>query len=81
MTGNTGLGFIQSLDLNKGAIAGSVAHDSHNLVVAGMNDIDMMIVARHISSIGGGLAVAEGGQVKLTMSLPIAGLMSEKPIE
>jgi adenine deaminase len=49
MTGNTGLGFIQSLDLNKGAIASSVAHDSHNLVVAGTNDIDMMIVARHIS--------------------------------
>ena len=48
MTGNTGLGFIQSLD-RKGAIASSVAHDSHNLVVAGTNDIDMMIVARHIS--------------------------------
>jgi adenine deaminase len=81
MTGNIGLGFVQGLGLNKGAIASSVAHDSHNLVVAGMNDIDMMIVARHISSIGGGLAVAEGGQVKATMSLPIAGLMSEKPIE
>jgi adenine deaminase len=81
MTGNIGLGFVHGLGLNKGAIVSSVAHDSHNLVVAGMNDIDMMIVARHISSIGGGLAVAEGGQVKATMSLPIAGLMSEKPIE
>lgn len=69
MTGN--IGFVQGLGLNKGAIASSVAHDSHNLVIAGMNDIDRMIVARHISSIGGGLAVAEDGQVKATMSLPI----------
>ncbi len=52
----SGLGFVQGLGLNKGAIASSVAHDSHNLVVAGMNDIDMMIVARHISSIGGTLS-------------------------
>lgn len=52
------------MGLNKGAIASSVAHDSHNLVVAGMNDIDMMIVARHISSIGGRLAVAEVDKLK-----------------
>jgi adenine deaminase len=43
MTGNVGLGFVQGLGINRGAIASSVAHDSHNLVVAGMNDVDMMI--------------------------------------
>ena len=51
-TGNVGLGFVQGLGLEKGAIASSVAHDSHNLVVAGMNDNDMLIAVRYISSIG-----------------------------
>jgi adenine deaminase len=81
MTGNVGLGFVQGLGINRGAMASSVAHDSHNLVIAGMNDVDMMIAARHISSIGGGLAVSDGGTVIATLSLPIAGLMSEKPVE
>src|SRR5688572_25871782 len=62
-TGNVGLGFVQGLGLEKGAIASSVAHDSHNLVVAGMNDNDMLIAVRYISSIGGGLAVAENGRI------------------
>ena len=81
-TGNVGLGFVQGLGLKQGAIASSVAHDSHNLVVAGMNDIDMIIAARYISSIGGGLAVvSDGGHVKASLPLPIAGLMSDQPIE
>ncbi len=81
-TGNVGLGFVQGLGLKQGAIASSVAHDSHNLVVAGMNDIDMIIAARYISYIGGGLAVVrDGGQVKASLPLPIAGLMSDQPIE
>ena len=54
-TGHFGLGFVQGLGLKRGAIASSVAHDSHNLVVAGMNDMDMLIAAKHISLIGGGL--------------------------
>jgi adenine deaminase len=62
-TGNIGIGFVQGFDLEKGAIASSVAHDSHNLAVAGMNDMDMIIAARYISSIGGGLAVAYDKQV------------------
>jgi adenine deaminase len=81
-TGNVGLGFVQGLGLKQGAIASSVAHYSHNLVVAGMNDIDMIIAARYISSIGGGLAVVgDGGQVKASLPLPIAGLMSDQLIE
>jgi adenine deaminase len=79
-TGNIGLGFIQGLGLKTGAIASSVAHDSHNLVVAGMNDIDMLTAAKHISLIGGGLAVVDNGQVIASLSLPIAGLMSDQNI-
>ena len=80
-TGNIGLGFVQGLGLERGAIASSVAHDSHNIAVAGMNDDDMLTAVRHISSIGGGLAVAENGYVTAALALPIAGLMSNQPIE
>lgn len=79
-TGNIGLGFIQGLGLKTGAIVSSVAHDSHNLVVAGMNDMDMLTAAKHISLIGGGLAVVNNGQVIASLSLPIAGLMSDQNI-
>jgi adenine deaminase len=80
-TGNIGLGFVQGLGLERGAIASSVAHDSHNIAVAGMNDDDMLTAVRHISSIGGGLSVAENGYVSAALALPIAGLMSNQPIE
>jgi adenine deaminase len=80
-TGNVGLGFVQGLGIEKGAIVSSVAHDSHNLVVAGMNDSDMLAAARYICSIGGGLAVVYNGQSIASLHLPIAGLMSDKPIE
>jgi adenine deaminase len=80
-TGNIGLGFVQGLGLKRGALASSVAHDSHNLVIAGMNDIDMLVAARYIASIGGGLAVANDAQIKASLALPIAGLMSDRPIE
>ncbi len=80
-TGNIGLGFVQGLGLERGAIASSVAHDSHNIAVAGMNDDDMLTAVRHISSIGGGLSVAENGYVTAALALPIAGLMSNQPIE
>lgn len=79
-TGNIGLGFVQGLGLQKGAMASSVAHDSHNLIVAGMNDNDMLIAARHVSSIGGGLAVVENERILACLALPIAGLMSNQPI-
>ena len=79
-TGNIGLGFVQGLGLERGAIASSVAHDSHNIVVAGMNDIDMLIAARYISLIGGGLVVADNEKIAASLLLPIAGLMSNQPI-
>jgi adenine deaminase len=68
------------LGLQKGAIASSVAHDSHNLVAAGMNDMDMLTAAKHILSIGGGLVVVNDEQVTASLPLPIAGLMSDQSI-
>jgi adenine deaminase len=80
-TGNIALGFVQGLGLKRGAIASSVAHDSHNLVVAGMNDMDMLAAAKHISSIAGGQAVVNNKQVMASLPLPIAGLMSDQSIK
>ena len=80
-TGNVGLGFVQGLGLQTGAIASSVAHDSHNLVVAGMDDTDMIIAAKYISSIGGGLCVVLDKHVIANLPLPIAGLMSDSSVE
>jgi adenine deaminase len=80
-TGNIGLGFVQGLGIEKEAIGSSVAHDLHNLVVAGMSDSDMLVAARYLCSIGGGLAVAYDGHIIANLPLPIAGLMSDKPIE
>ena len=78
-TGNVGLGFVSGLGLARGAQAGTVAHDSHNLIVAGMDDSDMLAAAREVVRIGGGLAVADGGRVLASLPLPVAGLMSDAP--
>ena len=77
-TGNIGVGFVKGIGIKKGAIASSVAHDSHNIVVVGTNDRDMEVAVKHIISMNGGLAVAVDGEVKLSLELPIAGLMSDK---
>jgi adenine deaminase len=77
-SGNTGLGFVKGFGLKKGALASSVAHDSHNIIVVGTNDEDMMTAAVQIVKMQGGLVVAAEGEVLATVPLPIAGLMSEK---
>lgn len=76
-SGNTGLGFVKGFGLKRGALASSVAHDSHNLIVVGTNDLDMMTAAIEIVKMQGGLVVATDGDVLATVHLPIAGLMSE----
>jgi len=81
MTGNVGLGFVRGLGLRQGALAGSVGHDAHNLIVAGCDDVAMMTAARAVAQMGGGLAVAVGEQVLATVPLPVAGLMSDQPVE
>lgn len=77
-TGRVGLGFVEGLGLIKGAIASTVAHDSHNLAVVGMNDRDMDIAIRACAERGGGLALACDGRLLESLSLPIAGLMTEE---
>ncbi len=79
-SGAMGLGFIQGIGLQRGAIAGTVAHDHHNLVVIGVDDAAMMMAARAVGAMGGGLAIVDGTQVVATLPLPVAGLMSDQPV-
>jgi adenine deaminase len=79
-TGNVGKGFIKNLGLQRGALASSVAHDHHNIVVVGADDASMLAAARAVGAMGGGLAVAEGAHLLAQLPLPIAGLMSDQPI-
>jgi adenine deaminase len=76
--GGVGLGFVQGLGIRRGAVAGTVAHDHHNLVVAGADDVSMMTAARAAARGGGGLAAALGTEVLATVPLPVAGLMSDR---
>ncbi|HUV72705.1 MAG TPA: adenine deaminase [Anaerolineae bacterium] len=77
-SGNTGLGFVKGFGLKRGALASSVAHDSHNIIVVGTNDEDMTTAAVQIVKMQGGLVAVAEGEVLATVPLPIAGLMSEK---
>ena len=79
-TGHIGLGYMRGYGLKKGAIASSVAHDSHNLIVAGTNDIDMSIAANALIDNEGGWAIAVDGKLVDVLPLPIAGLMSDKSV-
>ena len=76
---SVGLGFIQGMGLKTGAIAGTVAHDHHNLVIIGADDDDMMAAGQAVTEMGGGLVVVEQGEVIASLPLPIAGLMSDQP--
>lgn len=80
-SGNVGRGFVKGVGLKRGALAGTVAHDHHNLVVIGADDRSMLAAARAVAQAGGGQAVAEGDEVLALLPLPIAGLMSDLPIE
>ena len=80
-TGHRSLGWIKGVGLRRGAIASSVSHDSHNLVVIGCNDDDMACAANCVCQMGGGYAVVDGGQVLCRMPLPVAGLMSTEPAD
>ena len=80
-SGNIGIGFVQGFGLKKGAIGSTVAHDSHNLVIVGTNDQDILETARRIQSIGGGMAVVSEGKVLASLPLPIAGLMSDASVQ
>jgi adenine deaminase len=80
-SGRIGRGLVQGLGLKKGAIATSIAHDSHNIIVAGVNDDDIFKAVIHINKIGGGMVAIADGEVLADVKLPIAGLMSDRPMK
>ena len=80
-TGNMALGFARGFGLRRGALASTVGHDAHNLVVVGVDDADMMAAARHLGDLGGGFAAVADGQVLADVPLPIGGLMSDQPVD
>ncbi len=80
-SGAIGKGFVRGLGLKRGALASSVAHDHHNLVVIGADDESMLTAGRRTQELGGGMVVAEGSEVKAEVPLPLAGLMSDRSIE
>jgi adenine deaminase len=79
-TGNVGLGWLRGLGSLDGAIAGTVAHDHHNLIIAGGDDRSMRTAAAEVVRLGGGLVVAHGSDVVAALPLPIAGLISDRPL-
>lgn len=80
-TGNIGVGLVKGFGLKRGAIAGSIAHDSHNIVAAGTSDEDIFAAVQEIKRLQGGLVVTSAGKVLASLALPIAGLLSDEPLE
>ncbi len=79
-SGRVGLGFVRGFKLKSGALASSVAHDSHNIIVVGADDRDMMTAVIEVVRMGGGQAVVEGDRVMASLALPIAGIISPRPL-
>ena len=79
-TGRVGLGFVAGSGLTHGALASSVAHDAHNLVVVGMSDTDLAFAVSHLARIGGGIVVVDDGRVVAECPLAVAGLLSDAPL-
>ena len=77
-SGRIGKGFIRGLGLKRGAIGGTISHDSHNMIIAGVDDVSIFKAARHLNKIKGGLVFAAGNEVILDLPLPVAGLMSDQ---
>jgi adenine deaminase len=80
-SGSVGKGFVKGTGLRRGALASSIAHDHHNLIVIGADDESMQLAARRTAELGGGMVVAAGGEVLAEVPLPYGGLMSDQPIE
>jgi adenine deaminase len=80
-SGNIGRGLVRGFGLKEGALASSIAHDSHNIIAVGAGDEDIFTAIKEVERLNGGLAVAAGGRVTGSLALPIAGLMSDRPLE
>ena len=79
-TNHIGVGYVKGYSLKSGAVATSVAHDSHNIITVGCNDDDIAVAVNAIKNSKGGIAVVENGKIKALLELPIAGLMSDEPL-
>jgi adenine deaminase len=80
-TGNIGVGLVKSFGLKRGALASSIAHDSHNIIAVGASDEDIFAAIKEIERLHGGLVAAGGGKVLAGLALPVAGLLSDEPLE
>jgi adenine deaminase len=80
-TGNVGVGYISGFGLRKGALASSIAHDAHNIVAVGTNDSDILAAIAAVAASQGGLAAVSDGALLAHLALPIAGILSDKPLE
>jgi adenine deaminase len=80
-TGRIGLGFVRGSGLRRGALASTVAHDAHNVVVLGVSDDDMLVAVERVVELGGGIVAVDGGRVVAECPLPVAGLLSVAPLE
>jgi adenine deaminase len=80
-TGRVGLGLVRGFGLRSGALASTVAHDAHNIVVVGVKDDDMLRAVRRLADTGGGVVVVDRGIVKAELKLPVAGLLSDASLE
>lgn len=80
-SGQIGLGFVKGFHFQAGAVASTIAHDSHNLLIVGTNDEDMAFAGNALAEAGGGMIAVRGGEVLALVPLPIAGLMSQEPVE
>ncbi len=80
-TGNVGVGFVRGFGLQRGALASTVAHDAHNVVVVGTNDDDIIAAIHALEEMRGGQVAVADGEIKAALALPIAGLVSDQPLE
>ena len=79
-TGRVGLGLLRNFGLRRGAVATSIGHDAHNIIVAGLNSNDMLLAVKEIEKMQGGLVIVVDGKVEQKLALPVAGLMAVKPL-
>jgi adenine deaminase len=79
-TGRVGLGFVRGSGLQRGALASTVAHDAHNIVVVGMSDEDMVRAVQRLGELGGGIVVVDAGDITAELPLPVAGLLADAPL-
>ncbi|HUK45665.1 MAG TPA: adenine deaminase [Gaiellaceae bacterium] len=80
-TGRVGVGFVRGFGLQRGALGSTVAHDAHNLIVVGVDDESMLTAVARLRDLGGGLAVTDGDRVLAELALPVAGLLSDRPLD